>query len=844
MSRNPLNSYRSQDESDEEESSKSTESGDVTEDEIESELESDKEVFALTAEMQKWGLPIVEGDENHYQLNRTGSAMSNYSELLEDILNEQGIGEIDFNGDAHQYSQLAVIIPDAQKIAATKKLEEFKSGYEGARNKPSAKSKAKYPERKTKEAQEYQARKKELEGKIKERADLEINYSKELEAKQTHLFRGKNLTSTFVDPVTKKSRMRSRKEILDYVTRKFAGKPILSDGLFEIENDDARKVEVRQAVREYFRAIKSQESNTALFNSGKAYTKAIEKLSQATKLANNPVVATTKFPWVASEYGVGQMGGASGGGRGTDLGSKDQHRPLGYDSSKRPVNRVLANAFVVSLPMKDYHDLRQSNDLIDVNADVRKGTEPNRVIEEVTFNSMIDGKYVSGSFPLVLPRLDRDYDQMSAEKKAQYKKIFGLDETKYKKLQASITDAGVKIGDITEHLIQHHGSLLRAIAIKKDRAAGYVGDFVVPYNQSYQGHTQSMTTPTGGILSTRDARIGSASKSSGHVEDSGEMRSQIARIRNDGACYADDEMNAILESHLPANVSYINAAVALVEVSLAQSIAEFKDDANKHQALILMHGHNHFTALHITKKDNGNYEIIYFDPTVDNQSHEPLHPLSPEISKIIKSSFVGNKIIDVRNTIQTSSIINGDCVIDNLHCGPFVAYFMIEMAHGNIAVNCDQQLVVVDHNGEMGEGIQHLIKTKSDQLGKAIRSYHLNYLQGLVKSQEHSEVLKNFLQDQESLYEQEREDEDFLARRLHFNDSQSEESTENSTGLEGGLSQFSLEYDSSEFEEEVEGEEVEENEEGQSSPSPTPSNHSVQGMINSPALSRSSSSSS
>ena len=144
----------------------------------------------------------------------------------------------------------------------------------------------------------------------------------------------------------------------------------------------------------------------------------------------------------------------------------------------------MGNGFAMSLSLADYKALRDSHDLIDVNLDiVGETTTPNRTIEEVTIVSKIDGKYVKGSLSIVLPRLDRVWAGMPRAKHAQYLRVFGLHKHKYKEFQDLLkTDESYSFGRLTEHLIQHHGNLLRDMVITADRNNGYKGKFVATRN--------------------------------------------------------------------------------------------------------------------------------------------------------------------------------------------------------------------------------------------------------------------------------------------------------------------------------------------------------------------------
>jgi hypothetical protein len=293
--------------------------------------------------------------------------------------------------------------------------------------------------------------------------------------------------------------------------------PIYSDATDPIQHDDTMLKNTEKKVREYVADIKSGAVGKEIFGNDTSYTKAVGYLMELTGLKGCPLVATSKFSCVSSEYNVGQMGGSAGGGRGVQF---------GYQKNGKPVNRALGNGFAISIPLSDYKSLRDSNDLIDATMDAPgELTLVNRKIEEVTFVSKIDGKFVKGSLPMVLPRLDRDWDEdMTREKHDQYRRVFKLEKADYKKFQKLLEEEGeYPLGQLTEHLIRHHGKLMREIVINADRKEGYEGEFVAIRNSSQVKGRQKcgdLDDINNGELnmSARDARTDSSSKKSPYLE--------------------------------------------------------------------------------------------------------------------------------------------------------------------------------------------------------------------------------------------------------------------------------------------------------------------------------------
>jgi hypothetical protein len=246
------------------------------------------------------------------------------------------------------------------------------------------------------------------------------------------------------------------------------------------------------------------------------------------------VVASSKIPDVASEYISGKMGGASGQGRSFGC---------GYFKNKKPKHRCLGNGYAISIELSDYKEMRENNMLIDVNVDVSRGLVVNKSVSEVTFAGEIPERLVKGSMPMVLPRFDRSWKDMSQEKKEQYKKIFNIDEKKYKTFQESFSEKTYPIGIILEHLINYHALLLNKIAIRSDREDGYDHKFIVAKHKNYfSSYLKVCFTKNKKTL----GRVGKGKRkreAPGFVgeERSGELSDQIRSYleENDDLCEAD-----------------------------------------------------------------------------------------------------------------------------------------------------------------------------------------------------------------------------------------------------------------------------------------------------------------
>jgi len=457
----------------------------------------------------------LQQSDDHYTLKRSDSGMSQYSDLVDEILDEPQFSDASIK--QKECSIVDVICPTPERIQVLKEIKAIESenrrlgqfaaehASEGHKITPEKKNKQQAANNKKKAI--LQAKKKTLP------ENTEVNYDEiGINKKKMHLFRGKNLNSKVIDAKTKQQRVRTKKEIEGYVTRKYKGKTLYSDGAESIEDNLEALKKAELETREYFQHIKghkTEDGATILFNAGTSYDKAVDTLMKKTGLPGNTVVATSKLPWVGSEYMVGQMGGNAGSGRSVNF---------GYQKDGKPVNRIMGNGFIISLPLEDYRALRESDDLIDVNIDIARGIDPNRTIEEITFVVKVAGKYVLGSLPMILPRLDRDWGEMAREKHAQYARVFGLDKNMYKKFKDLLqSEEQYPLGMLTEHLIRHHGSLMRKMAIKIDREGGYQDDFVITRNPQYYGEVEDINKE-GQKLRLREARTGSAGKKTAYLK--------------------------------------------------------------------------------------------------------------------------------------------------------------------------------------------------------------------------------------------------------------------------------------------------------------------------------------
>lgn len=507
-------------------------------------------------ELTQKNLSNMAVDNKRYNLTRSDSDMTNYTDLLSEMMDDQ-IGDIDLEEDKkreddYEIFSIKVKSPKVDQIkeklssekkevrdVAKKKLEEKDSKSHKEWKTPQSKN-----ARNTREYKKIYESSPEiikLEEKLKKEKDrvVESPLSEDQQDQRLHLFRGKALNSRKLDK-DGNSIERSSDEIKELITLKHKGISLKSDGI--INNPERERI-IRAETRKYLTEIRNrvksgEEGATALFNAGSAYDSAVDDLMRRTGAKGNTVVATSKVPWVAAEYEAGNMGGAAGG---------DRAVAYGYDQEKKPVGRVLGNGYAISMLMKDYVKLRRDGDLIDVNVDMGKGVKVNQMIEEVTFNTEISGTMVAGSLPMVLPRFDRDYSAMTEEKKEQYKKVFNLGKKRYESYQKLFLDSDeddpVPLGKIVEHLIMHHGFLLRELAIQQDRSADYDEKFMIPRNELFQSGKIDDIRLTGRDFASRTARVDNSEAKSEYIKQrsahSAKSAKAITRLEDEE--YLSDE---------------------------------------------------------------------------------------------------------------------------------------------------------------------------------------------------------------------------------------------------------------------------------------------------------------
>lgn len=206
---------------------------------LESKFEHDLE--SLTTKMDKLPKSVATADEGeYYRLTRSDSDMSQYSDLVEEMLSDQIESGSKFAIHQKEYEIIDVIISNLEIVEIDKKIEKLKSDNKSLGQRASKRAttnKITLAEKELLKAANYKEEAKlealrELLPKEKER-----DYDDEDAIKKMHLFRGKNLNNQILDLATGELRERTKEEKEEYVTRKYSGKIIYSDGTATIRND-------------------------------------------------------------------------------------------------------------------------------------------------------------------------------------------------------------------------------------------------------------------------------------------------------------------------------------------------------------------------------------------------------------------------------------------------------------------------------------------------------------------------------------------------------------------------------------------------------------------------------
>jgi hypothetical protein len=206
----------------------------------------------------------------------------------------------------------------------------------------------------------------------------------------------------------------------------------------------------------------------------------------------------------------------------------------------------------------------------------------------------------------------------------------------------------------------------------------------------------------------------------------------LSRIIGPSSLYGDNELNIIVRQSLPQNTDLVETAISQIPEQLKVRLNDFITSNNYQQLAIPLHigdqDRGHFVALHV-RRVGLTFEITYFDPMATN-------PIPQATLDIIRNVFGQNQqITSTINIIQTFSIINGEQVADNNHCGAFVAHILSELSNNNMRVNHNNSRLEERINNHY-QDLANYTPSNSDNLGRSIRTIHTElYRNYLVTSQ-------------------------------------------------------------------------------------------------------------
>ena len=259
-------------------------------------------------------------DKEHYKLKRSESGISQYSDLVDEMLIGQ-MGAVSL-AIQREYDIIDAIERNPQIEKIDEEIKQLRSNNCSLRARSSSRAKnnviTKEESKRQQDANEHKISGLETEKKALSE-EQEIDYT-DIADRRTQLFRSKDMKTEILDASTGLRRVRTKTEIEEHITRKYAGAPIYSDGVAPVRHSLDKTKDVETTTRGYIREIKDGVQKKSLFGSGTSYSKTTDHLMQITGLKGSPVVATSKFPWVGPEYMAGQMGDSAGGDRNTEFG--------------------------------------------------------------------------------------------------------------------------------------------------------------------------------------------------------------------------------------------------------------------------------------------------------------------------------------------------------------------------------------------------------------------------------------------------------------------------------------------------------------------------------------------
>ena len=467
------------------------------------------------------------------------------------------------------------------------------------------------------------------------------------------------------------------------------------------------KHDAQKAARRFSRLMTSKKLKDSNFiktyKSPAHFANAVHQISPK---HGNPIISTSKDTKVTPVYADHPKEGPY------------QLHPK-YSDSKKPKHRLIGMTTVIVHEANEYR-ARAKADLEKLRRDGeiggKSGVERNN--QEILFDGAIDSKNIAGYVPLAYPNLSKTYSSKD-------KKLFGLEESR----NWSITRTSPKTLGKTakdDALYPSNRSLQWKLAEKYATDKNPEGELLWVDRKGKFNRFRTIQKRKHKRTSQRLLyQFEKEAIADGLLPDA----HMIERVKNPHCFYHDKELDFLMEAQLPCDTSYISPSITKVPEELRDALSTFIDSYPlKRQLVVAVHSNLHFTAILILINEDGSFSITYFDPVISREQ-KPLHLLPTPVLTILNDLFPGSSIEETTSEIQHyTPLPDGEFMIDNNHCGPFVLYVMREMTRGNarLALNGSRKIELRIH--EEWIPINALSKQQSDDFGKELRTEQAAFL--------------------------------------------------------------------------------------------------------------------
>lgn len=323
-------------------------------------------------------------------------------------------------------------------------------------------------------------------------------------------------------------------------------------------------------------------------------------------LEDNPYVSTGKTPEHAIRYALGLS---------FFHGNKGKRADPRYRRWNAQAKYRLIGMLYITLHTIDEYNKANPGDVTRLNKEDRIGAHVNYLNEtEVSFIGGIKGRNVAITMPILYPSFNKEWIDY-------YQEMYGLNESQYddykRRLMATKRHAPehktVK-NEIREHLKEHYSaiaiSLVKSKAAELDKKLVYIDPLgeMKPYEEwkltgkssslageirklatkksadhqntrSWQSFERDESNPdmVSRKLDFSPAKQQNSTQKPAEKTAEELVQDQVSRVSNPKQYYADDEVNALMESHLAPDVRYITPAISTIQDSLSDAIRYFND---------------------------------------------------------------------------------------------------------------------------------------------------------------------------------------------------------------------------------------------------------------------------